>query len=154
MAMEGLRLRLLLRGRGKGASNRCTPTVNTITGWGLRSFYSETFGDCLIMAHYKHQVTFCKVVTTGEGDNYYNEATLAPDSFPPISPNATAQIIFLACHLVLLGLSPPSLPKAEATEHDTGHSPSVAGLHRGCVSPLSLSNGHLSPGAALAEGKS
>lgn len=43
---------------------------------------TETFGDCLIMAHYKHQVTFCKVVTTGEGDNYYNEAVLAPDSFP------------------------------------------------------------------------
>lgn len=50
--------------------------------------------------------------------------------------------------------SPASLPKAKATEHDAGRGPSVAGLHQGYFSPLSFSNGHLSPGAALVEGKS
>ena len=43
---------------------------------------TATFGDCLIMAHYKHQVTFCKVVTTGEGYNYCNEPSPAPDFLP------------------------------------------------------------------------
>lgn len=43
---------------------------------------TATFGDCLIMAHYKHQLTFCKVVTTGEGYNYYNEPSPAPDFLP------------------------------------------------------------------------
>lgn len=43
---------------------------------------TATFGDCLIMAHYQHQVTFCKVVTAGEGYNYYNEPSPTPDSLP------------------------------------------------------------------------
>lgn len=63
--------------------NRCVRTVNTITGWVFPFILlTATFGDCLIMAHYKHQVTLCKVVTTRGGYNYCNEPSPAPDSLP------------------------------------------------------------------------
>lgn len=81
---------------------------------------TTTFGDCLIMARYKHQVTFCKVVTAGEGYNYSNEAALAPDS-----PLQSVQMPLLISSSLPATWpsrvsSPASLPKAKATEHHPG----------------------------------
>lgn len=80
MVMEGPSLGLLLQGQRKMSIQQVHTNSEYHRGLGFAfTLLTTTFGDCLIMAHYKHQVTFCEVVTTGEGYNYYNEA---PSSFP------------------------------------------------------------------------
>lgn len=74
---------LLLQGKRERSVQQVCAHSEYHCGLGFAfALLTTTFGDCLIMARYKHQVTFCKVVTAGEGYNYSNEATLAPDSFP------------------------------------------------------------------------
>lgn len=154
MAMEGPPLGFLQQVKRKMSIEQVHADSEYHRGLGFAfTLLATTFGDCLIMAHYKHQVTFCKVVTTGEGYNYYNEAALAPDSFP-----SNQSKCHCSNHLPRLPPGPPrspaSLPKAKATEHDPGHCPSTACLHWEYFSSLSFSNGQLPSGAALVERRS
>lgn len=115
---------------------------------------TAAFGDCLIMARYKHQVTFCKVVTTGEGYNYYNEASPAPDSLP----SNQSQTPLLESFSLPATWSPSLYPllRTKVTEGDWGKISSVTFFHQRVLFSLFLlpANEHLFSGAALGEGKS
>lgn len=127
-----------------------------LAGFCMHSTLTATFGDCLITAHYKHEVTFCKVVTTGEGYNYYNEASPAPDSFSPISPKCHR-----SNHLPRLPPGPPRSPflhpspRSRRQNTVQGIVPSVACLHQRAFTPFSFETvERLSAGWAFMEGKS
>lgn len=106
MAMEGPPLGLLLQGKRQKSERQVHTNSEYRRGLGFAfTLLTTTFGDCLIMARCKHQVTFCKVVTTGEGYNYYNEAALAPDSFP-----SNQSKCHCSNHLPRLPPGPPGSP--------------------------------------------
>lgn len=93
-------------------------------------------GDCLIMAHYEQQAPFCKVVTTGEGYNYYNEASPAQTRSPPISPKCHCSN---PCPCLPPGLLPCPPPHGHGDGGAQGTVLSVAFSHQRSLSPFFFS---------------